>query len=81
MLIKAVAQAIPTYVMSIFKLKNEICHSIQSSMFHFWWGHKQEGQKIYWVSSTTLCKSKEDGGLSFRNIEAFNHALLAKPFG
>ena len=39
-LIKAVAQAIPTYSMSVFKLPVDLCHTIQASINRFWWGHK-----------------------------------------
>jgi len=46
-LIKVVAQAIPTYIMSLFKLPKELCHTIQSLIVCFWWGHKQEDHKIH----------------------------------
>ncbi|GAA0153438.1 hypothetical protein LIER_11678 [Lithospermum erythrorhizon] len=37
-----------------------------------------KNKKIYWVSWTTLCKSKEEGGLGFRKAQDFNNALLYK---
>jgi len=67
-LIKAVAQVIPTYSMSIFKLLQELCHSIQATINRFWWGHKQEERKILWLSASKLCLKKEDGGIRFRDI-------------
>jgi len=50
-LIKTVAQAIPTYIMSVFKLTKNIYQTIQSSIVRFWWCHSQEDQKIHWISS------------------------------
>lgn len=38
-LIKVVAQAIPPYIMSIFKLPKKLSQSIQSTIIRFWWGH------------------------------------------
>lgn len=35
-LIKAVAQAIPTYAMSVFKLPLDICVDIQQDIARFW---------------------------------------------
>jgi len=61
-LIKAVAQAIPTYIMSVFKLTQEVSQTIQASIIHFWWGHNQEEGKIHWVSTRRLRKSKDVGG-------------------
>ena len=31
-----------------------------------------------WVGWKTLCKPKSQGGMGFRNLQAFNLALLAK---
>jgi len=46
-LIKAIAQAIPTYTMSVFKLTKTACQTIQSSIIRFWWGYNQEDCKIH----------------------------------
>ena len=31
-----------------------------------------------WVSWRKMCKSKSDGGMGFRNLQAFNLAMLTK---
>ena len=39
-LIKAVAQTIPTYIMSCFKLPDTLCEELMSMIRNFWWGQK-----------------------------------------
>lgn len=77
-LIKAVAQAAPTYTMSCFKLPKSLCRELGSMISRFWWGQKNEERKIPWIAWDKLCKSKVEGGMGFRDLKAFNLALLAK---
>ena len=44
----------------------------------FWWGQKQHETKIAWIGWKKLCQPKLKGGIGFRNLQAFNLALLAK---
>ena len=37
-LIKSVAQAIPTYVMSVFWLSDMLCNELTRAVRKFWWG-------------------------------------------
>ena len=77
-LIKAVAQATPTYTMSCFKLPDSLCKELNSMMGNFWWGQKDKERKMAWVTWEKLCNPKEEGGMGFRDLKAFNLALLAK---
>ena len=40
-LIKAVAQAIPTYVMSVFRLPASVCDKLTRMMRQYWWGWRK----------------------------------------
>ncbi|XP_050249071.1 uncharacterized protein LOC126696357 [Quercus robur] len=77
-LIKAMVQAIPTYTMSCFLISKGLCEEIERMIRNFWWGQRKEEKKIAWVSWEKICKAKSDGGLGFRNFQAFNLAMLAK---
>ena len=77
-LIKTVAQAIPTYSMSLFKLPRSICDNINSLVARYWWGQNQEERKIHWIKWSIMCNSKMKGGTGFKDLHAFNLAMLAK---
>ena len=77
-LIKAVAQAVPTYTMSCFLIPKGLCEEIEGMIRKFWWGQRQDESKIAWVSWEKMCRAKSNGGMGFRNLQAFNLAMLAK---
>ena len=49
-LIKAVAQAIPTYAISCFKIPDSLCDEITSLIRNFWWGQRKEERRTAWIS-------------------------------
>ena len=65
MLIKMVAQTIPTYSMSIFKLPKKVCDDINSVLAKYWWGQTRNEKKIHWINWNKLCNSKNKGGMGF----------------
>ena len=46
-LIKTVAQAIPTYSMSMFKIPKKICGDINSVLAKYLWGQTKNEKKIH----------------------------------
>ena len=77
-LIKAVAQAVPSYTMSCFKLPNTLCDELTGMVRQFWWGQVKDEKKLAWMSWEKMCLPKEKGGMGFRDLKLFNLALLAK---
>ena len=77
-LIKAVAQAIPIYTMSVFQIPLKFCSELEALCARFWWGQIGNERKIYWKSWDKLTTPKKEGGMGFRDLRAFNLAMLAK---
>jgi hypothetical protein len=77
-LIKAVALAIPTYAMSCFDLTRSLCEEISAMICRYWWSNQDERNKCHWVSWEKMSRSKEEGGLGFRDLPIFNMAMLAR---
>jgi hypothetical protein len=77
-LIKSVAQAIPTYIMSCFLLPKGVCDKIERAVCNFWWGNFGSSRKILWIKKERIFKPKQDGGMGFKSLRDFNLAMLAK---
>jgi len=67
-LIKAVAQAIPSYAMSCFDLTKTLCDEISSMISRFWWAQQDKENKMHWLPCELLCCRKEKGGLGYRDL-------------
>src|SRR6185503_19619363 len=77
-LIKAIAQAIPSYAMSCFDLTKTLCDDIGSMICRFLWSNQEKENKLHWLSWERLCSRKEKGGLGYRDLHLFNLAMLAR---
>ncbi|XP_019191221.1 PREDICTED: uncharacterized protein LOC109185721 [Ipomoea nil] len=76
-LLKSVAHSMPTFSMSVFLLPESVCLSIQRTMNRYWWG-KGPDRGIHWKVWDRLCVPKKFGGLGFKDLRAFNLAMLGK---
>jgi hypothetical protein len=56
-LIKSVAQAIPTYVMGVFKLPATLCEEMTEMIRYFWWSEENGQRKVHWMAWEKLCSS------------------------
>ncbi|EEE59033.1 hypothetical protein OsJ_10782 [Oryza sativa Japonica Group] len=77
-LIKSVAQAIPTYVLGLFRLPVSTCEAYTKLIRDFWWGDEENKRKIHWTAWDIITRPKGLGGLGFRDLKLFNQALLGK---
>ncbi|XP_019160780.1 PREDICTED: uncharacterized protein LOC109157336 [Ipomoea nil] len=77
-LLKSVAQAMPTYTMSIFLIPKMLCASLERLMNRYWWGRSDRDVSIHWLAWDRMCTPKKFGGLGFKRLHEFNVALLAK---
>ena len=77
-MIKAVAQALTTYIMGVFKLPLSVCDDLTKLIRNFWWGAERGKRKTHWVSWDMMIRSKPHGGMGFRDMRIFNQALLAR---
>jgi hypothetical protein len=77
-LIKPVAQAIPTYAMSCFDLTKTLCDEIRAMVFRFWWAQMDRDNSLHWMAWELLCSRKNKGGLGFRDPHMFSLAMLTR---
>jgi hypothetical protein len=77
-LIKSVVQAIPGFIMGLFKLPLGFHEDYMKITRGFWWGEDKDHRKVHWTAWENLAKPKALGGVGFRDSALFNQALLAK---
>jgi hypothetical protein len=49
-LLKAVAQAIPVYAMSVFQIPKGVCKRMTDAIAQFWWGDDENSNKMHWMA-------------------------------
>jgi hypothetical protein len=77
-LIKLVVQAIPTYVMGVFKLPVGMCDDMTKIIRKFWWGEEDGKRKVHWIAWDKLLAPKGRGGMGFGDMRLLNNVLLAR---
>ncbi|XP_074322969.1 uncharacterized protein LOC141659929 [Apium graveolens] len=81
-LIKCVAQAIPSFCMSCFKISKTLCQAIERLMNRYWWRLSDNINKgINWLAWDKMGVTKSKERLGFRSLHEFNLALLGKERG
>lgn len=77
-MIKAVVQAIPSYVMAILQLPKTFCDSFPAAVAKFWWQSLGKSRGIRWRKFEDLCTPKGLEGLGFKDFKKLNIAFLTK---
>lgn len=78
-MIRNVAQLIPSYTMSCFLIPKSLCTEIERLMNEYLWSSSGNNTKgLRWLAGDKLEKHKSIGGLGFRNLQGFNIAVLGK---
>ncbi|XP_019179708.1 PREDICTED: uncharacterized protein LOC109174921 [Ipomoea nil] len=76
-LLKSVAQSMPTFSMSVFFIPDSVCLSIQRTMNKYWWGTRMD-RGIHCKAWDKLSIPKKYGGMRFKDLKNFNLAMLGK---
>ncbi|XP_074374116.1 uncharacterized protein LOC141714498 [Apium graveolens] len=78
-LIKSVAQTLPSYVMSVFLLPFGVLKDVKRTLLKYWRDFKPNQQNgIHWMSWSRLSKHKTSGGMGFRDLRDFNVTMHGK---
>lgn len=81
-LISAVLNALPAYMMSLYKMPKGIAEEIEKTKRRFYWREIGESnttvRKMHSVNWKLVCKEKNSDGLGIRNLIKKNTSMLAK---
>jgi hypothetical protein len=64
-LIKAVAQSLPTFLMGVFKLPAGLCEDLMKMIREFWWSASKNQRRTHWISWDCMIRPKTCGGMGF----------------
>lgn len=67
--------------MSCFAFPKGFCDKIEAIIRRFWWGGGEEKSRIHRKNWAMVAAPKWKGGMGFRNLQAFNLAMLANKVG
>jgi len=77
-LLKSVAQAVPTYPMSCFLIPKDTCRKMKIVISNYWWGSSADNRHMHWQRWELLTRPEVQGGMGFRDLRLFNKAMLWK---
>ncbi|XP_021761446.1 uncharacterized protein LOC110726302 [Chenopodium quinoa] len=77
-LLKSIIQAIPTYLMGVYRFPEGLIQEIHAMMARFWWGSNDKGRKIHWKNWDTLCQPKCLGAWDFEIWSIWSSKALVK---
>lgn len=77
-LIKACPQDIMICAMTLFNLTIGLYEQMTSMICRFFWAQRDADQKIHWLSSEKLTRSKKEGGMGFKDLHTYKLAMLDK---
>ncbi|CAL1405085.1 unnamed protein product [Linum trigynum] len=70
-LLKAVIQAIPSFIMCLFHLPKTLTKRMNSLLSNFFWSGSMQKNSLHWCRKEILCMPKSEGGLGFRSFNEF----------
>lgn len=79
LMIKAVAGAMPSSLLSYFAMPKSWCKDLDRELKNLWWGYKaKKSRNLSLKAWTTICTLKQSDGLGIRIVFDFNAALISK---
>lgn len=72
-MIKAVAQALPVYIMGVFKLPAGLCDELTKMIRNFWWGAENGKRRTHWVAWDGMLRPKSRGGMGFKDRSRYHY--------
>lgn len=78
-LIKIVAQTLPSYAINVFLLPLKLTRDMEKAMSQFFWNTSQNNKsRIIWMAWERMSRHKHAGGLSFKYLRDVDISMLGK---